>query len=82
MITAVHICSDHFKKTSVQGGLRVGCIWFGTQPLQIQITTCILTCTRAVMSQGAYDIVGANISGFRLMTLQSSGRNQRDPLKC
>lgn len=54
------------SKQACREGWGLGHIWFGTQPLQIRITTCILRCVRTVMSQGTCDIVGANISGFRL----------------
>lgn len=83
MITRVHVCSDHFggekkKKKNERAGRAGGCIWFGTEPLQIQITTCISRCTRAVMSQGAYDTIGANIRGF---DCDDSAEQRQKPMK-
>lgn len=77
MITRVHVCSDHFKKNKRAG--RAGAV-FGLErePLQIQITTCISRCTRAVMSQGAYDTIGANISGF---DCDDSAEQRQTPMK-
>lgn len=40
---------------SLGGWVRRVCIWFGTEPLPIQV---ISRCTRSVTSQGAHDIRG------------------------
>lgn len=75
MITPVHVFSDHFK-TSVQGGWGLYLVWNGAAA--DTNTTRISRCTSAVMSQGAYDIIGANISGF---DCDDSAEQRQKPMK-